>query len=63
MKHRLTVAQAVYASAYSATWTSMVADSAAVRAGADLRVDVSPQTAGPDDVAAAAAVAGVLFHT
>ena len=56
----LTVAQAVYASAYSATWTSMVADSAAVRAGADLRVDVSPQTAGPDDVAAAAAVAGVV---
>ena len=55
----LTVAQAVFASAYSATWTAMVTDSAAVRAGADLRVDMSPQEAGPDDVAAAAAVEGV----
>lgn len=55
----LTIAQAVFASAYSATWTAMVTDSAAVRAGADLRVDTSPQEAGPDDVAAAASVAGV----
>lgn len=55
----LTVAQAVFASAYSSTWTAMVTDSAAVRAGADLRVDMSPQDAGPDDVAAAAAVEGV----
>lgn len=49
----LTIAQAVFASAYSATWTAMVTDSAAVRAGADLRVDTSPQEARPDDVAAA----------
>lgn len=55
----LTVAQAVFASAYGSTWTAMVTDSAAVRAGADLRVDMSPQDAGPDDVAAAAAVEGV----
>lgn len=55
----LTIAQAVFASAYSSTWTAMVTDSAAVRAGADLRVDMSPQDAGPDDVTAAAAVAGV----
>lgn len=55
----LTVGQAVFASAYSATWTAMVTDSAAVRAGADLRVDMSPQSAGPDDVAAATSVDGV----
>lgn len=55
----LTVAQAVFASAYSATWTAMVTDSAAVSTGADLRVDMSPQDAEPDDVAAAAAVEGV----
>lgn len=55
----LTVAQAVFASAYSATWTAMTTDSAAVRAGADLRVDTAPQSAAPDDVAAAAAVDGV----
>ncbi|WP_203581541.1 FtsX-like permease family protein [Microbacterium hibisci] len=55
----LTVAQAVFASAYSATWSAMVTDSAAVRAGADLRVDMSPQYANPAHVAAAASVAGV----
>lgn len=55
----LTVAQAVFASAYSATWTAMTTDSAAVRAGADLRVDTAPQQAWPDDVVAAATVDGV----
>ncbi|WP_194410255.1 FtsX-like permease family protein [Microbacterium cremeum] len=55
----LTVAQAVFASAYSATWTAMVTDSAAVRAGTDLRVDMSPQSANPRTVAAAAGVEGV----
>lgn len=50
----LTVAQAVFASAYAATWTAMTTDSAAVRAGADLRVDTAPQSVSPDDVAAAA---------
>lgn len=55
----LTVAQAVFASAYSATWTAAATDSAAVRAGADLRVDLDPQTASPADVADAAAVEGV----
>lgn len=55
----LTVAQAVFASAYSATWTAMTTDSAAVRAGADLRVDTAPQSVTPDDVAAAASVEGV----
>ena len=43
----LTVAQAVFASAYTATWQAMTTDSAAVRAGADLRVDMTPQTASP----------------
>ncbi|MCP2635748.1 hypothetical protein K0817_004105 [Microbacterium sp. HD4P20] len=55
----LTIAQAVFASAYSATWTAMATDSAAVRAGADLRVDMSPQSADPGDVAMAASVGGV----
>ncbi|MFC0198743.1 hypothetical protein ACFFIR_17890, partial [Microbacterium arthrosphaerae] len=55
----LTVAQAVFASAYSATWSAMVTDSAAVRAGADLRVDMSPQYASPVQVADAASVEGV----
>ena len=49
----LTVAQAVFASAYTATWQAMTTDSAAVRAGADLRVDMTPQTASPGDVVAA----------
>ncbi|QIG39235.1 ABC transporter permease [Microbacterium sp. 4R-513] len=55
----LTVAQAVFAAAYSSTWTAAATDSAAVRAGADLRVDLDPQTASPADVADAAAVTGV----
>jgi putative ABC transport system permease protein len=54
----LTVAQAVFTSAYGATWTAMVTDSAAVRAGADLRVDTAPQSVEPGDVAAANAVEG-----
>ncbi|WP_019181933.1 FtsX-like permease family protein, partial [Microbacterium yannicii] len=54
----LTVAQAVFTSAYGATWTAMVTDSAAVRTGADLRVDTAPQTVDPGDVAAAVAVEG-----
>ena len=55
----LTVAQAVFASAYSSTWTAMVTDSAALRAGADLRVDLQPSAATPATVADAAAVDGV----
>lgn len=55
----LTVAQSVFASAYSATWTAMATDSAALRAGADLRVDLDPSTATPAVVADASAVAGV----
>ena len=37
----------------------MTTDSAAVRAGADLRVDMSPQSASTDDVSGSAAVTGV----
>lgn len=55
----LTVAQAVFASAYGATWTAMVTDSAALRAGADLRVDLQPAAATPGTVADAASVDGV----
>lgn len=55
----LTVAQAVFASAYASTWAAAVTDSAAVRAGADLRVDLDPQAASPSDMTSAAAVAGV----
>ncbi|GAA5209704.1 hypothetical protein [Microbacterium kyungheense] len=55
----LTVAQAVFTAAYGATWTAMTSDSAAVRAGADLRVDTTPRAATPADVADAAAVRGV----
>jgi hypothetical protein len=55
----LTFAQVLFASAYSATWTAASTDSAAVRAGADLRVDLPPQTATPATVADAAAVNGV----
>lgn len=55
----LTVAQAVFASAYSATWTAMATDSAALRAGADLRVDLQPSSATPQLVAEAASVDGV----
>lgn len=55
----LTFAQALFAAAYSATWTAAATDSAAVRAGADLRVDLPPQTASPATVTDAAAVEGV----
>lgn len=55
----LTVAQAVFASAYSSTWTAAATDSAAVRTGADLRVDLDPDSASPASVADAAAVEGV----
>lgn len=55
----LTVAQAVFASAYSSTWTAMVTDSAALRTGADLRVDLQPAPATPEAVADAAGVDGV----
>ena len=55
----LTVAQAVFTSAFGATWQAMTTDSAAVRAGADLRVDTAPQTVDPEEVAVAADVAGV----
>ncbi|KQZ85444.1 hypothetical protein ASD56_03670 [Microbacterium sp. Root166] len=55
----LTSAQAVFASAYAGSWQAMTDDSAAVRAGADLRVDLEPQSASPSDVADAAAVTGV----
>jgi hypothetical protein len=55
----LTVAQTAFTSAYAATWHAMTSDSAAVRAGADLRVDTAPHAVEPDAVAAAAAVEGV----
>lgn len=55
----LAVSVAVFASAYASTWQSMTTASAALRTGADLRVDTSPQTVSPDDVVAAAAVEGV----
>lgn len=55
----LTVAQAVFTASYGATWTAMTTDSAAVRAGADLRVDTTPRPATPAEVADAAAVPGV----
>lgn len=55
----LTTAQAVFTSAYAATWTTMASDSAAVRAGTDLRVDTAPQAVSPTDVAEVAAVPGV----
>ncbi|SFS13264.1 FtsX-like permease family protein [Microbacterium sp. cf046] len=55
----LTVAQAVFASAYSSTWTAMATDSAALRVGADLRVDLEPAEATPAIIADAAAIEGV----
>ncbi|GAA5196146.1 FtsX-like permease family protein [Microbacterium jejuense] len=56
----LTVAQAVFTAAYGATWTAATSDSAAVRAGADLRVDTTPQAVTPTEVADASAVPGVV---
>lgn len=55
----LTVAQAAFTSAYAATWQAMTTGSAAVRAGAALRVDTAPHAVEPEDVATAAAVEGV----
>ncbi len=55
----LTISQAVFSSAYAATWSAMTIDSAAVLAGSDLRVDMSPQSASTDDMAAVSAVARV----
>lgn len=55
----LTVAQAVFTASYGATWTAMTSDSAAVRAGADLRVDTTPRPVTPAEVADAAAVPGI----
>jgi hypothetical protein len=55
----LTVAQSVFASAYSATSTELVTDSAAQRAGADLRVDLAPSTVTAAHVASVAEVEGV----
>ena len=55
----LTVAQAVFASAYGATWVTMATQSAALRAGTDLRVDMNPSSASPERVAEVAAVDGV----
>ncbi|TQK18381.1 FtsX-like permease family protein [Microbacterium sp. SLBN-154] len=55
----LTVSQAVLAGAFAGTWVAAASDSAALRVGADLRVDLAPQSASPADLAAAAAVEGV----
>lgn len=55
----LTVAETVFASAYAATWSAMTTDSAAVRAGADLRVDTKPQSVNPAQVLEAASIDGV----
>ena len=55
----LTVAQSVFASAYGATWQAMSSESAALRSGADLRVDTPPDPVTPGDIAAAAAIEGV----
>ncbi|GAA1135265.1 hypothetical protein GCM10009643_18870 [Microbacterium aurantiacum] len=54
-----TSAQTVFVSAYDATWQRMTADSAAVEAGAELRVDAAPSTVSPGDVAQARDVPGV----
>lgn len=55
----LTVAETVFASAYAATWSAMTADSAAVRAGADLRVDTKPQSVNPGQVLEAGRIDGI----
>lgn len=55
----LTVAQAVFASAFGATWQAMATDSAAVRTGTDLRVDTPPQSVSPGDVRDVAGIPGV----
>ena len=55
----LTVAETVFASAYGATWNAMTADSAAVRSGADLRVDTKPQSVNPGQVLEAGEIDGI----
>lgn len=55
----LTIAQVVFTAAYSETWLTTVTRSASIRTGADLRVDLRPDTATPASVARAASVAGV----
>ncbi|HET6302079.1 ABC transporter permease [Microbacterium sp.] len=55
----LTVAETVFASAYAATWSAMTTDSAAVRTGADLRVDTKPQSVNPGQVLEAASIDGI----
>jgi hypothetical protein len=54
----LTVAQAILAASFAATWTRATTSSAALRTGADLRVDLDPQDASPADVSDAAAIPG-----
>ncbi|NYF15264.1 ABC-type lipoprotein release transport system permease subunit [Microbacterium sp. AK009] len=55
----LTVSQAVLAGAFAGTWAAAATDSAALRVGTDLRVDLTPQSASPADLGAAAAVDGI----
>lgn len=54
----LAVGQTVLAATFSATWTAAATNSAALRVGADLRVDLSPQSASPADVRRAADLDG-----
>lgn len=55
----LTMAQAVFASAYASTSTRLATDVAAQQAGADLRVDLSPSVVTAEHVASVAEVDGV----
>ncbi|WP_322410213.1 FtsX-like permease family protein [Microbacterium invictum] len=55
----LTVAQAILAGAFAGTWTAAATNSAALRVGADLRVDLAPQSASPADLVATAGLDGV----
>ncbi|WP_124291779.1 FtsX-like permease family protein [Microbacterium sp. ABRD28] len=55
----LTVSQAILAGTFAGTWAAAATDSAALRVGADLRVDLAPQSASPADLAAATAVEGI----
>ena len=55
----LTVAQAILAGAFAGTWTAAATDSAALRVGADLRVDLAPQSASPAEVAAVSGIDGI----
>ncbi|WP_248239735.1 FtsX-like permease family protein [Microbacterium kunmingense] len=55
----LTVAQAILAGAFAGTWTAAATDSAALRVGVDLRVDLAPQSASPAEVAAVSGIDGI----